>query len=82
MGKPIHIKENKMSKNVTMTTRWKFTAEDDEETIEEMESSKWFCDNLDTSDPRLWQSQFADVDDVVVKQVAVTVMYQVVHKES
>ena len=70
-----------MGKNVTMTTRWKFTAEDDEETIEEMESSKWFCDNLDTSDPRLWQSQFAEVDDVVVKQVTVTVTYEVVHKE-
>ena len=71
-----------MGKNVTMTTRWKFTAEDDDETIEEMESSKWFCDNLDTSDPRLWQSQFADVDDVVVKQVTVTVTYEVVHKEN
>jgi len=82
MGKPIHIKENKMSKNVMMTTQWNFTVEDDDETIEEMESSKWFCDNLDTSDPRLWQSQFADVDDVVVKQVTVTVTYEVVHKEN
>tara|TARA_B110000483_G_scaffold56028_1_gene70108 strand:+ start:236 stop:484 length:249 start_codon:yes stop_codon:yes gene_type:complete len=82
MGKPIHIKENKMSKNVMMTTSWNFTVENDDETIEEMESSKWFCDNLDTSDPRLWQSQFADVDDVVVKQVTVTVTYEVVHKEN
>jgi hypothetical protein len=81
MGKPIHIKENKMSKNVMMTTSWNFTVENDDETIEEMESSKWFCDNLDTSDPRLWQSQFAEVDDVVVKQVTVTVTYEVVHKE-
>jgi hypothetical protein len=71
-----------MSKDVMMTTQWNFTVENDDETIEEMESSKWFCDNLDTSDPRLWQSQFADVDDVVVKQVTVTVTYEVVHKEN
>mgnify|MGYP006408633877 FL=1 len=71
-----------MSKDVMMTTQWNFTVENDDETIEEMESSKWFCDNLDTSDPSLWQSQFADVDDVVVKQVTVTVTYEVVHKEN
>jgi hypothetical protein len=82
MGKPIHIKENKMSKNVRKKLSWNFTVENDDETIEEMESSKWFCDNLDTSDPSLWQSQFADVDDVVVKQVTVTVTYEVVHKEN
>ena len=71
-----------MSKNVRKKLSWNFTVENDDETIEEMESSKWFCDNLDTSDPRLWQSQFADVDDVVVKQVTVTVTYEVVHKEN
>ena len=70
-----------MSKNVRKKLSWNFTVENDDETIEEMESSKWFCDNLDTSDPRLWQSQFADVDDVVVKQVTVNVTYEVVHKE-
>ena len=67
-----------MSKNVT----WDFTAENDGVWIEEMEQSTWFCDSLAGSDPTLWQDQFAEVDDVVVKKVTVTVTYEVVHKEN
>ena len=47
---------------------WYFTPENDGHWIEEMEQSAWFCD------------QFADVDDVVVKKVTVTVT--VVSKEN
>ena len=61
------------------TATWDFTAANDDEAIEEIEQGAWFCDSLAASDPTLWQDQFYEVTDVIVKKVTVT--YEVVKKD-
>ena len=73
-------KDGETAKDKTAT--WNFIAGDDDDAIEEIEQGAWFCDHLAASDPILWQDQFYEVTDVVVKKVTVTVTYEVVKKDN
>ena len=68
--------------SIDKTATWDFIAENDDEAIEEIEQSAWFCDSLAASDPILWRDQFSKITDVVVKKISVTVTYEVVKKEN